>query len=105
MDFAKAFDSVPHYLLLKKLMNYGNLYIWIKSYVSNRKQRVFIDGYTYEWLPVISGVPQDSILGPVMFIMYVNDLPSVVKSSHICLYADHAKMYMNIDSITDCKKL
>jgi hypothetical protein len=68
-------------------------------------QRVVISGWSSPWLPVKSGVPQGSILGPLLFLLYINDLPDVVKYSKIALFADDAKMYINIESEDDCKKL
>ena len=79
LDFSKAFDSVPHYLLVHKLKSYGfseNLMNWFRDYLSSRKQRVCIDGCCSQWLPVLSGVPQGSILGPILFLLYVNDIYS-----------------------------
>ncbi|CAB3995716.1 Hypothetical predicted protein [Paramuricea clavata] len=81
LDFAKAFDKVSHDLLLVKLHNFGikgNLLRWFKNYLSGRFQRVTVHGVTSQPLPVLSGVPQGSILGPILFLIYVNDLPDSV---------------------------
>ena len=109
LDFAKAFDTVSHELLLHKLnIKYGirgNLLNWFHSYLSDRFQRVIVDGAHSDWLPVTSGVPQGSILGPLLFLLFVNDIPSNVKHSKVALFADDTKMYISVNNITDCNKL
>ena len=108
LDFSKAFDSVSHSLLLHKLQSYGingKLLNWLRSYLSSRQQRVVIEGCESEWLPVKSGVPQGSILGPLLFLLYINDMPDVVSSSHVALFADDAKCYRSINNVDDCIKL
>ena len=105
-DFSKAFDSVPHRLLLSKLDYYGirgNLHKWISNFLHGRTQRVIIDGSFSEWLPVSSGVPQGSVLGPLLFLMYINDIGEGI-SSNIKLFADNLIMYTEIKNTTCHRK-
>ena len=98
IDFAKAFDKVPHLRLLSKLT--GNTKNWIKSFLSNRKQRVSVNGALSDITDVTSGVPQGSVLEPVLFLLYINDIDANIKSS-ICLFADDSIIYRHISSKTD----
>ena len=107
LDFKKAFDSVPHTRLLTKLQAYGiggKLYNWLSNYFIGRKQKVVLNDESSSWTSVISGVPQGSILGPLLFNIFVNDLPSVVQSP-LVLFADDAKLYRAIKSDDDYSKL
>ena len=106
-DFQKAFDSVPHGGLLQKLTSIGikgKLHAWIQSFLLNRKQRVKIKGCTSEWMDVLSGVPQGSVLGPLLFIIYINDIVDTL-GCHCYLYADDMKLYKIIQSSNDCTAL
>ena len=78
----------------------GNLLQWIQAFLAERKQRVVLNGTTSEWSAVTSGVPQGSVLGPVLFIIYVNDLPAEVKS-YCKLFADDTKLYKEISGLQD----
>ena len=104
LDFSKAFDKVDHKILHKKLhLNgiRGNVYNWISSFLSGRKQHVVIDGVKSPAIDVISGVPQGTVLGPLLFILYINDIFSVVKHSKIKVFADDSKLHKRISSSAD----
>ena len=91
IDFRKAFDTVDHKLLLRKLPIYGSsdaAVSWIKSYLSNRKQFVNLGNQSSELLPIKQGVPQGSIFGPVLFLLFVNDMPLNIFKSTMDIYAD-----------------
>ena len=107
MDFAKAFDKVPHRRLLYKLGYYGirgSTHKWISSWLSERSQKVVLDGQASDPVPVLSGVPQGSVLGPVLFLIFINDLPDNIRSS-VRLFADDCVLYRNIKSPIDCQIL
>ena len=98
LDFKKAFDTVPHRRLIQKLKSYGidgNVKDWIASFLNNRKQRVSINGHTSPWSSVTSGIPQGSVLGPILFVVFINDLPDVVKSV-VRIFADDTKLYGSV---------
>ncbi|CAB4026035.1 Hypothetical predicted protein [Paramuricea clavata] len=108
MDMSKAFDKVSHAALIAKLERYntsGSLLDWFSSYLYNRRQRVTTLGATSSKKPVSSGVPQGSILGPILFFLYVNDLPDVVKNSSVACFADDTKIFRRVDSICDADLL
>ena len=102
-DFSKAFDSVPHERLLQKVEAYGiqgNLLRWIRDFLSSRKQRVVLGGKYSNWQDVTSGIPQGSVLGPILFTIFINDMPDTVKSC-MKLFADDAKIFKAIESVED----
>ena len=104
IDFSKAFDMVEHETLLHKLKHYGirgKAWDWIKSYLSNREQFVTINGQNSSRAPLLYGVPQGSILGPLFFIIYINDLPQICDLAKFILYADDANIIVTGDDIND----
>ena len=106
-DFAKAFDTVPHRRLLKKLNAYGikgKELDWIKSFLSDRHQSVKVNGKLSKKCKVLSGVPQGSVLGPLLFVIYINDLPEVTNSK-MYLFADDTKLVEEINNVDDAIRL
>ena len=95
IDFVKAFDRVPHQRLLTKIYNIGiqgDLLNWIKDFLSDRLQRVVIKDNYSSWTNVISGIPQGSVLGPILFTIFINDIPGGI-GSKIKIFADDTKIY------------
>ena len=106
LDYAKAFDKVDHTLLLKKVKAYGiqgELYTWIEQFLLNRSQIVVVDGKHSRPMPVISGVPQGTVLGPILFLMYINDLEKYIQDCKISSFADDTRIGRKISTLDDCK--
>ena len=104
LDFKKAFDSVPHDELLLKLRKIGIsgiLWFWFRAYLESRKKCVCINGQFSDFLPVLSGIPQGSIIGPLLFLVYINDLPTSVSNSSVLIFADDTKCYSGISSMQE----
>ena len=107
LDFSKAFDKVNHSKLLLKLHSYGirNATLrWIRAFLSNRQQKVVVEGEESDSVPVTSGVPQGSVLGPILFLAYINDLPKDIVSQ-VRLFADDTAIYLTLDSKSDSDTL
>lgn len=103
LDFPKAFDKVNHALLLHKLsvLNIDSAVInWIRAFLTSRVQFVTANDANSSLVPVDSGVPQGSVLGPLLFLIYINDLPTNV-SSKICLFADDCVLYRKVTDTAD----
>ena len=103
LDFSKAFNSVPHQRLLLKLRSCGvggKLLTWIEAFLTGRQQRVTVNGTKSDWAPVTSGVPQGTVLGPLLFVIYVNDMPGEVRSS-LKMFADDTKLYRSVGRESD----
>ena len=107
LDFSKAFDRVPHQRLLLKLKHYRvreNSLSWIEDFLSARTQEIIIEGSMLSSSPVMSGVPQGTFFGPLLFLAYINDMPECVKSK-IKLFADDSLLYRRIKNFADCHQL
>jgi ribonucleases P/MRP protein subunit RPP40 len=107
LDYRKAFDTVPHRRLIAKIRSCGitgKLLQWIEDFLMGRKTRIKVNESYSEWLEVISGVPQGSVLGPLLFLLFVNDLPDWIKSS-IKMFADDTKMWRVIKNEEDKETL
>ena len=103
LDYEKAFDTVPHERPLKKVSTLGikgNLLNWLRGFLTGRKQRVIINSATSNWDPVTSGVPQGSVLGPLLFLMFVHDIPNEIRN-FISLFADDTKIFAAVHDQTD----
>ena len=108
LDYKKAFDSVVHNRLLYKLWVCGirgDLWKWFRAYLTSRRQCVRVDGQLSCFLPVISGVPQGSLLGPLFYIIFINDMFSNIREADALAYADDTKLLMIIQDISDCAAL
>ena len=107
LDFEKAFDKVPYRRLLSKLRALGvggEVARWIENWLSGRRQRVVVNGSSSEWSPVTSGVPQGSVLGPLLFIVYINDIDEGIVS-RISKFADDTKLGMDVSNPDNVERL
>ena len=105
LDFSRAFDTVPHERLIGKLAHYGvqgQVNSWIRAFLTNRQMQVVVDGEFSSSAPVVSGVPQGTVLGPLLFLIYINDMPDVVsEGTMIRLFADDCLAYRTIRTEED----
>lgn len=93
MDFAKAFDKSPHGRFFRKLKGLcitGTILKWIQSFLSGRRQKVAVNGKESSWSVVLSGVPKGSVLGPLLFVCYINDLPDIIHTN-VKIFPDDTK--------------
>ena len=103
LDFMKAFDTVPHKRLIYKLRMNGinpSILRWIEGFLTGRQQQVCVNGSMSKWADVTSGIPQGSVLGPILFVIYINDLPNKIKSD-IYMFADDTKVFRTIKTNND----
>jgi len=103
VDLKKAFDTVDHNILLQKHNHYGVQELdlkWFESYLSNRKQFTRIDGVDSSIQNINTGVPQGSCLGPLLFLVYINDLPYSVKNAKVSIYADGTSLALQSENIS-----
>jgi len=110
-DLQKAFDTVNHVILLEKLCNYGirgPMHDWFKSYLSGRTQFTAIGQFNSKPENVNFGVPQGSVLGPILFLIYMNDISNAVQGPKIKLFADDTNMFVKADNLnlltTECNR-
>ena len=107
LDFSKAFVKVCHSKFLMKLYPYGcrgSTLSWIQAFLSNREQKVVIEGEESDTVPVTSGVPQGSVLDPILFLVYINELPQDIVSQ-VCLFADDTSIYLTLEDNGDSDTL
>ena len=107
LDFQKAFDKMPHQRLLLKLKAHGigdSITEWIEQWLTDRRQPVVVGGEVSNWKSVLSGVPQGSVLGPILFLIYINDLDDSI-TSNVQKFADYTKLFRKVNTDDDKQHL
>ena len=107
VDLSKAFDTINHKILITKMEHYGIRGVaknWFKSYLTNRKQYTFINGFSSSVNFISCGVPQGSVLGPLLFLLYINDLPNISKKLDFFLFADDTNIYFEAKTFSQLEK-
>lgn len=108
LDLSSAFDFIGHSLLLDKMKRYGftvTALKWIESYLTKRKQTIYFNGSASKVRHVTCGVPQGGCLGPLLFSIFINELPFVLKKYNIAIYADDSKMYATPPSVGELNNM
>ena len=108
LDFSKAFDKVDHQIVLAKLSRIGirgKLLLWIESFLTSRTQHVIVNGVLSNQCPVVSGVPQGSVLGPLLFLVLLNDIDSNIVSSFLASFADDTRIWKGVSGVNDASAL
>ena len=108
LDFSKAFDKVNHGILLHKLRSLGisgNIGIWLYHFLTNRSHFVRLPGGICKDRPVISGVPQGTVLGPLLFLIMIADIDKGVSDSNLMSFADDTRLHSGVEDVTDCDNL
>ena len=108
VDLKKAFDTIDHKILLQKLRCYGvddSALLWFSSYLTDRKQKCFVNGKLSKSNSISYGVPQGSIIGPLLFLIYINDLPNCLNEGLPRMYADDTNISTKSTNISDLEKL